>query len=40
VPVHVGGTYAHAKAVVEDLIGKKGWNTIRQDTGLIASLGR
>jgi len=32
VPVHVGGTYAHAKAVVEDLISKKGWNTIRQDT--------
>lgn len=32
VPVHVGGTYAHAKAVVEDLISKKGWNTAREDT--------
>jgi len=31
-PVPDGETDAHAKAVVEEMISKKGWNPVRQDT--------
>ncbi|WP_066418824.1 DUF5817 domain-containing protein [Halorubrum aethiopicum] len=35
VPVHIGGTYTHARSVVENLISKKGWSPARQDTGRV-----